>query len=256
MIPTSAAGSFKKEIAAGRPEDFPERIPGVAGNHKWEPSMPRCSEGNCSSGTDDLLPTRQSLLDKLKDWGDDRSWQEFFDTYWRLIYGVALKSGLRASEAEDVVQETVLSVAKAMKDFQYDPARGSFKGWLLQLTGWRIKRQFQQRPREGRELKDETGPEPSPETGIPQPDDLVPRELQELWDKEWEDAVLWAALERVRRKLNPKHFQIFDLCVTKGLPPQEVQHFLGVSSIEVYLSRHRVARKVRREVKRLRERLF
>jgi RNA polymerase sigma-70 factor (ECF subfamily) len=89
-------------------------------------------------GTDDLLPTRPSLLGRLKDWRDDRSWQEFFDIYWRLIYGVARKAGLSSSEADEVVQETMLTVAKKMKDFRYDPARGSFKGWLLQLTGWRI----------------------------------------------------------------------------------------------------------------------
>jgi len=35
---------------------------------------------------DELIPTRQSLLGRLKDWEDQASWREFFDTYWRLIY--------------------------------------------------------------------------------------------------------------------------------------------------------------------------
>src|SRR2546426_12491692 len=87
---------------------------------------------------DPLIPTRATLLQRLKDWQDQPSWQEFFDTYWRLIYGVARKAGLTESEAEDVVQETMFSVAKHMPSFKYDPAIGSFKGWLLTLTRWRI----------------------------------------------------------------------------------------------------------------------
>ena len=57
------------------------------------------------------IATRASLLVRLKDREDQASWQEFFDTYWRLIYSVATKAGLNDAEAQDVVQETVISVA-------------------------------------------------------------------------------------------------------------------------------------------------
>ena len=87
--------------------------------------------------TDDLA-TRESLLSRLRDWGDNRSWREFFDTYWHLIYGLAVKCGLTEAEAQDVVQETMISVAKQMPAFKYDPGLGSFKGWLLQITRRRI----------------------------------------------------------------------------------------------------------------------
>jgi hypothetical protein len=86
----------------------------------------------------DHLPTRQSLLNRLRDWQDQESWAVFFEIYWRLIYGFAVKSGLSDAEAQDVVQETVVSVAKRMKDFKYDPAVGSFKSWLLLITRRRI----------------------------------------------------------------------------------------------------------------------
>ena len=94
---------------------------------------------------DPFLATRQSLLSRLKDWEDHESWRDFFDTYWRLIYGLAVKSGLTNTEAEDVVQETLLAVAKEMPDFKYDPARGSFKGWLLEITRRRIANQVRKR---------------------------------------------------------------------------------------------------------------
>ncbi len=52
---------------------------------------------------EDLIPTRASLLYRMRDWGDQKSWCDFYDTYWRLILKVALNSGLSQPEAEDVV---------------------------------------------------------------------------------------------------------------------------------------------------------
>src|SRR6266480_6140625 len=96
---------------------------------------------------DELIPTRASLLGRLKDWKDEASWKVFFETYWKLIYSAAIKAGLTDAEAQDVVQETVISVFKTIPDFQYKAAGGSFKSWLLQLTSWRIGDQFRNRQR-------------------------------------------------------------------------------------------------------------
>src|SRR6266478_1615518 len=92
-----------------------------------------------------LLSTRRSLVDRLANWDDQRRWQEFFDTYWKLIYSAARQSGLTDTEAQEVVQETVITVAKNIDKLKYDPAIGSFKGWLLQITRWRIADQFRKR---------------------------------------------------------------------------------------------------------------
>ncbi len=210
-----------------------------------------------SSGTDDLLPTRQSLLHRLRDWEDHASWQTFFDTYWRLIYQVALKSGLTPVEGEEVVQETVVSVAKAMKKFRYDPKRRSFKGWLLQLTGWRITNQFKRRskhlpsPAQCSDIESPEGEDPSPNA-----DFAVPPDLEQLWDAEWEENLLRAALDRTRAQVNPKQFQIFDLYVLQKRAVREVRRFLDVSATEVYLAKHRVGRLVRKEAERLRSQML
>ncbi|MBM3833633.1 MAG: sigma-70 family RNA polymerase sigma factor [Verrucomicrobia bacterium] len=65
---------------------------------------------------DEFIPTRRSLLSRLKDWDDQESWKEFFNTYWKLIYGVAIKSGLTDAEAPDVVQDAIISIAKKMRE--------------------------------------------------------------------------------------------------------------------------------------------
>src|SRR5260370_38122476 len=92
-----------------------------------------------------VLANSCSLVDRLANWDDQRRWQEFFDTYWKLIYSAALQSGLTDTEAQEVVQETVITVAKNIDKLKYDPAIGSFKGWLLQITRWRIADQFRKR---------------------------------------------------------------------------------------------------------------
>src|SRR5690242_8560875 len=98
----------------------------------------------------DPIPTRASLLNRLKNPGDDVSWNEFYVTYRELIYSVARRAGLAEQEADEVVQNTLISVAKKMPGFTYDPAKDSFKGWLLTVTRWRIQDQLEQRAREGR----------------------------------------------------------------------------------------------------------
>ena len=77
----------------------------------------------------EFLPTRTSLLERLKDWRDNPSWREFFDAYWKLIYGFALHSGLTKAEAEDVVQEAWLRWSGAEVGNIERPA-----AWLTTVT--------------------------------------------------------------------------------------------------------------------------
>jgi RNA polymerase sigma-70 factor (ECF subfamily) len=194
---------------------------------------------------DELIPTRATLLLRLKDWQDQSSWQEFFDTYWSLIYGVALKGGLTPAEAEDVVQETMISVAKNMPDFKYDPAIGSFKGWLLKMTRWRMADQFRRR---GRQEPLEAGDDDKIDTSLAQ----LTSDLEKLWDAEWEQNLLKAAVNKARRRLNPRHYQIFDCYVNKGWAPDRVAKTFAVPVGQVHLAKHRVTETIKVEVERLR----
>ncbi|MBI4327138.1 MAG: sigma-70 family RNA polymerase sigma factor [Chloroflexi bacterium] len=148
--------------------------------------------------SDEFLPTRRSLLSRLKDWDDKESWKDFFDTYWKLIYGVAVKSGLNDAEAQDVVQEAVISVAKKMRDFKYDPAVGSFKGWLLLITRRRIADHLRKRYRQGPvvEHRSNDSSRTDPLERIPDPDSL---NVEAVWEEEWERNLLDAAIRKVKR---------------------------------------------------------
>jgi len=186
----------------------------------------------------DLIPTRWTLIHRLKKWDDHESWREFFDTYWKLIYGTAIKSGLTQVEAEEVVQETVISVCRKIGEFQASPEAGSFKGWLLQLTRWRITDQVRKRrPGEGpRRAHDESSHTPTT-ARIPDPAGL---ELEKIWDEEWQTNLINAALERLQRETSAKHYQIYYLYVIRGMAVEKVAAATGVKQAEVYVVKHRL----------------
>jgi RNA polymerase sigma-70 factor (ECF subfamily) len=200
---------------------------------------------------DELIPTRETLLARLKDWRDQASWQAFFDTYWGLIYGVATKGGLTTTEAEDVVQETMISVAKHMPDFKYARANGSFKTWLLNMTRWRMADQFRKRNQHGSSVESL----PDGEDGETGQLSALP-ELEQVWDREWEDNLLHIAVTAARRKLDPFQYQIFDCYANKRWPAEKVAKTCAVPVGQVYLAKHRVTEAIRQEVERLRKDLI
>jgi RNA polymerase sigma-70 factor (ECF subfamily) len=198
---------------------------------------------------DELLPTRRSLLERLRDLGDQASWRVFFDTYWKLIYGAAIRAGLGDQEAEDVVQETVIGVARKMESFHYDPAVCSFKGWLMHVTRCRIADQFRRRRPQNVPLAPPCGDttrEPSLNVRDPAAD-----VLEGIWDEEWQKNLVDVAMERVRRRANPEHYQIFHLHAVKGLGVRDVAKLTGASLAKVYVTYHRIAKLVKAEVRRL-----
>jgi RNA polymerase sigma-70 factor (ECF subfamily) len=199
---------------------------------------------------DSLLPTRRSLISRLRNRQDDDSWRDFFQTYWKLIYSFAIRQGCTDTEAEEVVQETVISLANKMPEYRYDPAACSFRGWLMHVTNWRVVDQLRKR----RRARDS---EPLPA----EPDavnhlaalggGVVESELEALWDQEWEKNLIDAAMERVKRKINAEHYQIFHLLLARGHSPAKVASLLKVSTARVYLVKHRVARLVQKEIELL-----
>src|SRR5437868_2132442 len=202
------------------------------------------------------LETRPSLLKRLKSGDDPQSWEEFYRTYGGLIRFFAEKAGLTADEAEEVVQETAIGVARRLPEFIYDPKVCRFKTWLLNLTRWRIQDQLRKRKMGGQRSTPFEGAEVSPrasgDTGSTAtieriPDPAIP-EFGAEWDAAWEKNLLNAALERVRGQIEERQFQIFDLYVMKGWSPQEVAQTLGISVARVYMTEHRASALLKKEV--------
>jgi RNA polymerase sigma-70 factor (ECF subfamily) len=204
---------------------------------------------------DEVIPTRASLLERLKDLGDATSWKEFHQTYRELIFSVARRAGLNEIEADEVVQDTLISVAKKMPGFTYDPAKDSFKGWLLTVTRWRILDQFEKRNRVGSQsflTSAPTGDEGGTRTATAERvADPAGFDLTALWDEEWEKNLLQAALARIKRQVHPQHYEIYHLHVILGQPVRDVARALGVNVAQVHLAKFRVGQLLKKEIRRL-----
>jgi RNA polymerase sigma factor (sigma-70 family) len=193
--------------------------------------------------------TRESLLSRLRKEGDDESWSVFFESYWALIYGTARHAGLCEPEAEDVVQETVIKLMRDLRQFKYDRQRGSFKSWLLQRVWWEIKMHLRKERRRQRllltplEITDHA--EEIPDASL--------AAIEQYWEEQWRKEVYANALEQVRKKASPRTFQLFDMVICGGMRPGEVARRMGVSTMQVYLAKHRIGKMLKSEVQLLEE---
>jgi RNA polymerase sigma-70 factor (ECF subfamily) len=185
-----------------------------------------------------FLATRRTLLHRLRNVDDHAGWREFFEIYWRLIYAVARRSGLDEFEAEEVVQETVITAARKIPEFRYEPALGSFRGWLLTIARWRIADQFRKRQIE----------EPPRTEQIAE---LAVTNFDTVWAEEWERHLLGSGLEILKRKVSSEQFQLFECYVIKGWPAQKVAEVLGVRANSVYLAKNRLSPMLREIVARI-----
>jgi len=202
----------------------------------------------------DTIATRASLIGRLKDWNDQKSWGEFDRTYRRAIVAFAVAQGLSEPEAEDVAQETLLAAAKSIGGFKYDPARSSFKNWLLTVARHRITDHIRRRPKEVAAQPRRAGDATRTSTiaRLPDPNGQA---LDVAAEAESKRAVLDEALERFKTDVSTEHFKIFYLSVIKEQPAAKVAAALGVNLAKVYVVRHRLAPRFKKLVAALQKEL-
>jgi RNA polymerase sigma-70 factor (ECF subfamily) len=185
-----------------------------------------------------LVSTRWSLVQRLRNWDDQEGWQDFFETYWRLIYSTAVRAGLTDAEAQDAVQETVISVCRNIHQLDASPEAGSFKNWLMRMARWRILDQLRRRKFGPPLVLQESGPDETSATErLADPAGI---ELERIWEEEWRENLTEAALAKVQRQSSARQFQIFYLYVVQEAPVAKVAAATGATTDEIYLVKHRL----------------
>src|SRR4051812_7749300 len=76
--------------------------------------------------------TRPSLLVRIRDAGDRDAWGQFVDLYGPVVYRYARKRGQQDADAADLTQTVLQAINGAIE--RYDPALGSFRGWLFAIV--------------------------------------------------------------------------------------------------------------------------
>ena len=194
----------------------------------------------------DSVLTRPSLLARIKDTGDRRAWAEFVDIYAPLIHGYALKRGLQDADAADLTQEVLGAVARSAARLDYDPARGTFRGWLFRVVRNELADLGAARRRHRPGSGDTAVKRRLDEQPAPSADEVA------AWEREYERQLFARACEQVRRDFQESTWQAFWLTAVHGKSGKEVSAILGLSTAAVYLAKRRVTERLKQQIEYLR----
>lgn len=185
-----------------------------------------------------VTATSTSLLIALKNQENDGVWTTFCTRYQPLLLAFARKLGLTEHEAEDAAQDTLIAFARSYEEGAFDPEKGRLRKWLLGIAAHKV-RDIQRR--RGREYVPE---ENTDATGLLNglPDDHT---MSEIWEAEWERAVLASCLEDVRQHVEPSTVQAFELFVLQEWPAERVAAHLGMTPNAVFKAKRRVLSRMR-----------
>ena len=181
------------------------------------------------SNNDDFCPTRQTLLLRVKDKHDDKSWEEFVFYYEKFIYIICRKLGLSHHDCEELVQKVMLKLWEKLPDFEY--SEGSrFRGLIYTMTNYAVKDFYKSHYRaEARKEK-----AMDYETWNP---DLSPGdELDKLIESEWRNYISNLALNKIRDKFSEKVLSVF-IKHKQGIPVKDLseQFKLPTNTIYIYI---------------------
>lgn len=189
----------------------------------------------------DAMPTtRLSLLVRLRDPRDEQAWTEFMAIYLPLVQRLARQRGLQDADSADLGQEVFRAVATALERETYDPARGSFRGWLFQIARNRLINFLVSRDRH---------PRGSGDTDVQGLLEAVPApEEAARLDAEAKRQLLHWAAEQVRGEFSELTWQAFWRSGVEGQGATEVAADLGTTVGTVYHCKSRVMARLRQKI--------
>ena len=186
----------------------------------------------------DPYQTSASMLLRLRADGTlDRQvgWNDFSKMYGSVIAGFARNAGAKPQEVDDILQDVMLGFFKQSRVFEYDPAKGRFRGYLKRITLNAIRDRYRRK---------------RPSVGLPESYDppAGESELNAAWDREWTEHLLRRALEKVKINIQPKTLEAFERYGVRGEPVASVAKDLDMSEASIRHAKMRVLDQMRQEI--------
>ena len=195
-----------------------------------------------------MIPdTKISLIMRLNQTNDSEAWSEFVAAYQPVILWVARRQGLQQADAEDIAQQVLASIARALKQRPHNPDQAKFRTWLYRVTHNAILNLIRRQQKPDRAIGGDTVNEWL--VGA-----IAPGEYRDEYDKEYERAVFRWAAERVRREFQPQTWDAFWLNMVKGDTAEIVatkiseKYSRSFSAGSVYAAKSRVLKRIREKV--------
>jgi len=193
--------------------------------------------------------TRVSLLVRLKDNPRDLDWRDFFDTYSGVISWYARQKGLSDSDAQDVLQETMVDLMRALPGFTYNREKGLFRNFLLTITHRRTMKALHRVRRRAEVSMDQ----PLTDDGFTLADTLPAAEDDAVGERDeqaWRESIFQQAWDAVRKDATIKGntLDVFEAYVINQQPAAEVAARFGLKENAVYQIRNRLMKRLQEEV--------
>jgi len=196
--------------------------------------------------------TRRTLLWRMRDPHAERAWEEFYQMYWAVIVRYAQKMGLNEAEAQDVLQETMMVLLRILPQFQYDPAKGKFRNFLLTIVRRKALAAWRRAAARG-EVSFDTCPHDdglSPADTLSDENIVAPSDTDQ---RRWRESIQEQALQRIRddASVQGRTWDVFQAYVLDQLPVAEVVQRFGMKKNAVYQIKNRMIKRLKEEVERL-----
>jgi RNA polymerase sigma-70 factor (ECF subfamily) len=174
---------------------------------------------------------------------DPEAWDEFVQRYRPLIRAWCLRWGSQPSDADDVSQEVLLKLLKAMKTFQFDPSR-SFRAWLKTVTqnAWHDFVSARRLKLLGSD---------QPVDGVADTHDAL-ADLEKQMDAAFDRELLELAMRRIEKRVKSTTWEAFRLTALENRSGAEAAARLQLPVAHVFIAKHRVQKMLEEEVRMLR----
>jgi len=194
---------------------------------------------------DEIPETRDSLLIRVADARDQAAWEQFARIYRPVVYNVARMRGLQDADAQDVAQQVLLSVSKALPNWERRDESTRFRHWLCRMARNATINMLTRQP------KDRAAGGPLLPVDIPE--DHANSDLDSRLVREYRRQLFRQAAEHVRTRADATTWQAFAMTMIDGLTITEAAERLQRSEAVIYAARSRIMRRLRDTVKIMEE---
>jgi RNA polymerase sigma-70 factor (ECF subfamily) len=196
---------------------------------------------------DEFPDTRNSLILRIADASDARAWEEFAGIYRPVVYRLARYRGFQHADAEELTQEAMMAVARAVERWVPDPQLGRFRDWLFRIArnlmvNFLTRRKHQvwgAADSSMRQLLEAQADEDA--------------DASRVFENEYRSELFRVASGRVQQAVRERTWQAFWASAVDETPVEEVARNLGMSVGSVYIARSRVMARLREEIRRMTE---
>jgi RNA polymerase sigma-70 factor (ECF subfamily) len=193
-----------------------------------------------------MLPTSQSLLDRLQNHEDTQAWQRLLAVYEPWLRGWLGRHQLQPADVDDLVQDILAVVNQKLPAFVHNGQPGAFRAWLRAILVNQV-RAFLRTHRHREALTAPTLPQVLDQLEGPASD------ASRQWDLEHNRHVVRRLLASVQSEFQPQTWEVFRLLVLENVPAAEVALRCGVQRNAVYVAKARVLARLRQELHGLME---